>query len=217
MSEIALGIIDAQRGFMPAEEGKRLQVGGFGELPVTDGERIVDPVNRLLGGFTLYNLDIFTTQDWHPARTAHFSDNPDFRTSWPRHCVDGTAGAELHPEVGPLDTRTRFIKGFEPLEHGEDDTSYSGYFAVDPLTNLRLPEWLAKHEVNTVVLGGLALDYCVGKTAIDLRDKLGLGVVVALDASRGIAPDSVDQMLEAFAAKGIRTGSTESVLASLEA
>src|SRR5437879_3300786 len=125
--QYALGIIDAQRGFMPAEEGGRLDKLGFGELPIPHGERIVPNINQLIGEFTAKQLAVFTTQDWHPLETAHFSDDPNFNTTWPVHCVQRTPGAELHPEIEYGFSVKQFLKGFEPLKNGADDTSYSGY------------------------------------------------------------------------------------------
>ncbi|HVX23879.1 MAG TPA: isochorismatase family protein [Candidatus Saccharimonadales bacterium] len=207
----ALGIIDAQRGFMPATEEFTPNYG-FGELPVANGHEIVPILNRLIAACALAGHRVFTTQDWHPHRTAHFAAEdaaPNFVTTWPVHCVDGTLGAELHPDLQLPGSRERFIKGFDALERGEDDTSYSGYYAVDPVLGHSLPELLEKHHVTEVLLGGLALDYCVGKTALDLRTKLGLDVIVAIDATRGIAPDSVDAMLDDFQRAGVQTTTTD--------
>jgi nicotinamidase/pyrazinamidase len=209
----AFGIIDAQRGFMPAQEGIRLQTQGFGELPVPEGEQIVEPVNRLLGWFAARGAEVFTTQDWHPQVTAHFSDNPNFTTTWPVHCVDGTLGAEIHPNITLPASRQRFIKGFDALERGEDDTSYSGHYAIDPALGLSLPEWLRRHNVSTVYLAGLALDYCVRETAIDLKVTDGFEVTVVTYATRGITPESSEATLHKFEELGIKTITSEALLA----
>lgn len=214
MTKQAFGIIDAQRGFMPAEEGARLHRHGFGELPVPHGEEIIAPINRVVGAFVTAKAEVFTTQDWHPHFTAHFSETPDFNTNWPVHCMGGTLGAELHPELALPASSRRFIKGFEPLIRGEDDTSYSGHFAVDPTTNLSLPEWLRGHGVGHVYLGGLALDYCVGKTALDLKIQDGLAVTVVLDATRGISQETTDAMLAQFDAVGVGTITSDELLAT---
>jgi nicotinamidase/pyrazinamidase len=216
MNNTALGIIDVQRGFMPASEGERLHQPGYGELPVERGEEIVTPINELMGAFALAGSEVFTTQDWHPHITAHFSEDPNFVTNWPVHCVDGTIGAELHPDLEIPETRVRFIKGFETLERGEDDTSYSGHYAEDPTTGLSLPEWLHRREISTVYLAGLALDYCVGKTALDLKVKDGFDVTVVVDATRGITTESSDAMLAEFAENGVKTITTEELLAQIQ-
>lgn len=214
MKNTALGIIDAQRGFMPAEEGQRLGLSGFGELPVTDGEQIISNVNRLLAAYAIRGYATFTTQDWHPENTAHFSDQPNFRTTWPVHCVGGTPGAELHPEINVPNSTYRFRKGMETLERGEDDQSYSGYYSTSG-NGEHLGDVLRRRGITQVILGGLALDYCVGKTALDLRTKLGFDVTVAIDASRGIAEQSVNEMLEQFADNGIKVATTDEILAQL--
>lgn len=211
-TETALIIVDAQRGFMPASEGARLGVHGFGELPVAEGEQIVAPLNRLLGAAATRGYNIATTQDWHPRGTAHFAaegTEPNFTTTWPEHCVDGTPGAELHPGLILPATTHRFIKGTEVLERGEDDLSYSGYYAFDPTTGRTLPEWLARSKTRAVVLGGLALDYCVGRTAIDLREKLGLDVTLALDATRPVAAETGEAMVQQLQDLGIRLVTTD--------
>lgn len=215
MTKKALGIIDGQRGFMPLEEGQRLHIEGFGELPVPCGEQIVESTNRLIDAYSDLGYPVFTTQDWHPKLTAHFSDEPDFSTNWPIHCVGDTPGAELHPEIKTPASTVRFIKGFEPLEKGEDDTSYSGYYAKNPVDDQTLPEWIKENGITEVLLGGLALDYCVGKTALDLRQKLGLQVIVALDAAKGINDSSTTAMLEQFAANQVQTTTTDKWLRSL--
>lgn len=216
MKETTLGIIDAQRGFMPASEGEHLDRAGFGELPVTDGQRIIPVVKRLL--WAAGSLNTFTTQDWHPEHTAHFSENPDFTTNWPVHCVQETAGAALHPDLESalMSSVTRFYKGQECLEDGKDDLSYSGFYATTP-EGLSLPEWLTKAKAKHIILGGLALDYCVGKTALDLRVKLGLEVTVALDATRGIADESTEAMLQAFSETGVRIAQSAELLETMRA
>lgn len=215
MKNIALGIIDAQRGFMPPEEGKRIGTAGFGELSVPDGEQIVPNVNRLLAAFALHGHMTFTTQDWHPVGTAHFSDQPNFTTTWPVHCVGSTPGAMLHPDISLPHATDRFWKGTETLSRGEDDMSYSGYYGSNDAGE-SLGKTLRDRGIVKVVLGGLALDFCVGKTALDLRTKLGLDVVVAIDATRGITDESTSSMLEAFADSGITITTTDDILAQLD-
>ena len=214
MKGLALGIIDAQRGFMPAEEGDRLSLAGFGELAVSNGEAIVPNVNKLLAGYAVRGYTTFITQDWHPVETAHFSTQPNYATTWPTHCISNTPGAELHPAIAIPQSALKIKKGIEVLEQGEDDQSYSGYNGIDDMGR-HLGDLLRERNISHVALGGLALDYCVGKTALDLRTKLDLDVVVAIDATRGIADESINAMLEQFAENNIETVTTDKVLALL--
>lgn len=213
MGSPIVGIVDAERGFMPAAEGDRLGVPGFGELPVEGGEQIVDNVNKLLAAAALRGCATFTTQDEHPPETAHFSDDPNFITTWPRHCVKGTPGAELHPKIEVPATTVAFKKGGEVLKRGEDDRSYDGSTAVNPRGEL-LYDWLERQRPSKIYLGGLALDYCVGRTAIGLNRR-GLSVAVVLDATKGIDAGSIAAMLDEFRHLGIETLTTKEALAQL--
>jgi nicotinamidase/pyrazinamidase len=198
--------VDMQRGFMPAEEGSRLQLDGFGELGVPDGETLVPLSNKFLGWAALHGYNIATTQDWHPYETAHFAvdgEAPDFTTTWPRHCVDGTPGAELHPGLVIPPTVMRFTKGSEVLEHGEDDLSYSGYYAEDPISGQPLPEWLAARQITSLAVGGLALDYCVGRTAYDFRTKTALEVTLLTDLTKPVTSATGDAMLAKLRTAGV--------------
>ena len=211
-SHIAFGLIDAQRGFMPAAEGVRLGVAGFGELPIPEGDRIVPPVNRLLATAALRGYRLFTTQDWHPTETAHFSAAPNYVTTWPVHCVAATPGAALHPGIVLPRGTAHFLKGDVALQAGEQDESYSGY-SGHTATGESLAAWLRHNGITEVVLGGLALDYCVKATALDLRQQAGLEVTVIRDATAPVAPATGEQAVAELTAAGVRLATTDQWLA----
>lgn len=196
----AFVIVDAQRGFMQASEGERLELPGFGELGVEGGQAIVEPINRLTAAFRRNRFPIATTQDWHPRQTAHFSSDPNFVNTWPVHCVAGTPGAELHPDLIVAQTpeaATRFIKGDIACSSPEDDTSYTGALAYNPQTNhhVDLTTWLTNNHVNDVYVAGLALGdgdehpLCVDSTAADLQ-QLGFDVKLVTSAVEAVIPEN---------------------------
>lgn len=205
---IAYGIIDAQSGFMPAHA----DVAGTGELGVSEGDLIIPLVNQLTQSALGRGWDVFTTQDWHPTQTAHFSATPNYTTTWPVHCVAGTAGAAIHPEIAVPASATIFHKGMEVLNDGADDTSYSGYYAQTE-TGVSLPAWIAQRQITQVYLVGLAFDYCVGSTALDLVQRCGVAVSVIIDATRPVAIVSQQTMLARMAAAGVTVTTTNEVMA----
>jgi nicotinamidase/pyrazinamidase len=205
---IAYGIIDAQAGFMPTQTA----VAGTGELGVGEGDLIIPLVNRLTQYALDQGWDIFTTQDWHPAQTAHFSATPNYTTTWPVHCVAGTAGAAIHPEIVVPAGATPFHKGIDVLSDGADDTSYSGYYAQTE-TGILLPAWIVQRQISHVYLVGLAFDYCVGSTALDLVQRCGVAVSVIIDATRPVAMPSQQTMLARLAAAGVTVGTMNEVVA----
>jgi nicotinamidase/pyrazinamidase len=154
----ALIIVDFQNDFTPG-----------GALAVRDGDRIAERVNELAAD-PRFEL-VVATRDWHPPDHGSFEKRGG---PWPVHCVQNTAGAQLHPslEQGHLDVV--IDKGTDP-----DTEGYSGF---DGTT---LGELLEEHGIDRVTVVGLATDYCVKNTALDAL-RQGLKVTVDSDAVRGV-------------------------------
>lgn len=177
----ALLMIDIQNDFCPG-----------GALAVSGGDKIVSVVNQLQSHFSVRIL----TQDWHPADHSSFADNHQdaepfslidmpygAQVLWPTHCVQGSTGAEFHEEL-VTDTADMVIrKGFRTAID-----SYSAFFENDKTTKTGLAGYLRDRGVTSVVLVGLATDFCVCYSAIDAA-KSGLDVTVLSDACRAIDLD----------------------------
>ena len=173
-----LAVVDVQNDFCPG-----------GALAVPDGAAVVPEINRLIAAHD----HVILTQDWHPAGHSSFASQhagrEPFETIeasygpqilWPDHCVQGTPGAEFHPD---LDWRTAELvirKGFR-----RDIDSYSAFFENDHRTPTGLGGYLRERGFTRVVLAGLATDFCVHFSAMDAR-KLGFGVRVIEAACRAI-------------------------------
>ncbi|WLQ06529.1 isochorismatase family protein [Arthrobacter oryzae] len=204
----ALIIVDVQNDFC---EGGSLAVKGGAEVAAA----ISEYVDAHHGQFD----HIVATQDWHIEPGPHFSENPDFVDSWPPHCVAGTPGAELHPDLDTEYIQAYFRKGqftaaysgFEGILAPEDEVptgdrkpgalqlpedaeaSTAGSFADEDA--IGLDDWLQSHDVEDVVIMGLATDYCVMATALDAV-QAGYSVTVVKNLTAGIAPDLEDAYAE---------------------
>ena len=147
---IALIAVDCQNDFADPR----------GSLYVKGGEEVVAAVSGAVVDATESGTLVFYTQDWHPEVTPHFQKDGGI---WPVHCVGGTWGAELHPNLAVNGPVVR--KG----SSGED--GYSGFTMRDPVsgkeTATELGGFLKAAEIRKVVVAGLALDYCVKATALD--------------------------------------------------
>jgi len=177
--------VDLQADFMPG-----------GALAVEDGDTIVPLVNALARRFA----NVVVTQDWHPAGHASFAsvydDAQPFETKrldygdqtlWPDHCVQGTAGAELHPDLA-LDLAFLILR--KGMHKGVD--SYSAFVEADGKTTTGLAAMLKARGAKRIFACGLATDYCVAFSALDAR-AAGFEAFVIEDASRAIdANNSLD-------------------------
>ena len=182
----ALIVVDVQNDFAdPA-----------GSLYVKTGEQVVALINEEIARALANGARVFHTQDWHPESTPHFARDGGI---WPVHCVQGTWGAELHPELvvgGPI-----VRKG----SNGED--GYSGFTMRDPVSGetvaTPLGDMLGEAGVTNLVVCGLATDYCVKATVLDGRER-GYPVTVLGHAIRAVdlEPTDGDRAVEAMLEAG---------------
>ena len=149
-----------------------------GSLIVSGVASILPTINAEVAAATANGALVAYTQDWHPESTPHFARDGGI---WPVHCVRGTWGAELHPELIVDGPRVR--KG----TNGED--GYSGFTMRDPVsgetTPTELEGILRERNIAQVVVCGLATDYCVKATALDAV-RLGFETAVLVDAIRAV-------------------------------
>jgi nicotinamidase/pyrazinamidase len=183
----ALLIVDVQNDF--ADPG--------GSLSVRGGDAIVPIVSAAARAAIEAGAFVAYTQDWHPATTPHFAKDGGI---WPVHCVAGTWGAWLHPDLVVVGPSIR--KG----SNGED--GYSGFTMRDPVTGRTMPTQLEgilrDHSIKRVVIGGLATDYCVKATALDAV-RLGFETTVLDDAIAAVdlEPGDGDRAIDEMRAAGV--------------
>lgn len=197
----ALIVVDMQPDFMPG-----------GALACHEGDAIVPGIARLLRARRFRH--VVATQDWHPAGHASFaSTHPGaqpFRqidlhghpqTLWPDHCVQGTPGAALHPDIDWSAADLILRKGSDPrVDSYSAFRGNHGPHGTRPATGLA--GWLRERGVDEVVVCGLARDVCVLWTAQDAVAQ-GFRAALAWDLSRPVTPDSDDATRASLQAQGI--------------
>lgn len=171
-------VVDMQYDFLPG-----------GRLAVADGDAVIAPIAALAKRFA----NVVLTQDWHPADHISFASNHPGRAPfetisldygeqvlWPDHCVIGSHGAEIVPELRLPNAQLVIRKGF----HREVD-SYSGFQEADRKTRTGLAGYLRERGLERVFTVGLATDFCVTWTSLDAR-AAGFETFMVEDLSRPI-------------------------------
>jgi nicotinamidase/pyrazinamidase len=115
-------------------------------------------------------------------------------TSWPVHCVAGTAGSSFHPELDIAPVEAVFSKGAFAA-------AYSGFEGTGPAENT-LTDWLRAHDVDRVDVVGIATDHCVRATALDAQ-QAGFTTTVLLDLTAGVSQATVDRTLDDLRSAGV--------------
>ena len=197
----ALLMIDVQNDFCPD-----------GALAVAHGDEVAAPLNSLSKKVADAGGKVIATADWHPHDHVSFAashqgmkpgdvvDLPNVKGQilWTVHCVQGTSGADFHPNLDLKPVHCIIRKGFR-----KNLDSYSAFFENDRQTTTGLDAFLKGLGINTLFLGGLATDYCVFYSAIDAIHS-GYKTIILTDAVRGVGyPEgSVEKALQSMQTAG---------------
>ena len=181
----ALLIVDVQNDFC---EGGSLAVAGGAAV----AKGITDHLREHRGEYEL----VAATRDYHEDPGPHFAVEPDYRDSWPIHCLAGTEGAELHPNLDREAIDYIFDKG-------RDTAAYSGFEARSEDGTL-LGAHLKEAGVEEIDVAGIATDYCVRATVLDAR-RAGFKVRLLRDLTAGVAPETTKAALLEMDAAGAST------------
>jgi nicotinamidase/pyrazinamidase len=190
--------VDCQKGFTPICPN---------ELPVPEGDEIVGELN----GNAVYTHYRIGSKDCHPPNAIWIADEKHPPLSiikggggnvdvyWPAHCIVGTKGCELLDGLPNPEHYDFFIfKGIEPNLH-----PYGAcYHGINRQMSTGVIEWLQSKAVTHVVVGGLAFDYCVKETALQLS-QAGFLVIVNVSASRSVDMGNYANTIVEFNRSGI--------------
>ena len=209
----ALLAIDVQNDFCPAYTGVSGEKRPPGALAVNRGDEVIDPLNRLAAQVVHAGGKVIATQDWHPQGHISFAsthpgkqlgDTLDLpgvggQVLWPDHGVQGSLGAAFHDRFNLNTVSLILRKGFR-----RDLDSYSAFFENDRKTPTGLDGFLRGLSLKTLIVGGLATDYCVLYSVLDAV-RLGYKTLVLIDGVRGVdyPEGSVERAFKAMEDAGI--------------
>ncbi len=191
-SHSTLLVVDMQRDFIP------------------DGDAIIPKVNAYIAQFRMSGAPVFASRDWHPPVTIHFRAQGG---PWPPHCIQGTPGAEFHPQLKLPEDVVIVSKGMDP---GED--AYSAFQARGLEEDRALNEYLKAHGVEHLYIAGLTLDYCVKWSSLDAVRE-GLQATVLIDATRAVnvAPHDAEEAVETLVRAGVNLETIETLWVTCKA
>lgn len=192
-SKSALLIIDMQYDFMSG-----------GSLEVKNANDLIESINKLMK--LEWGL-VVASKDWHPENHISFGsnhkgstlfeeielDNNTKQVMWPDHCIQGTAGAEIHHDIDSDSINAIVLKGENP-----NVDSYSAFYDNNHLEKTEMDGVLKEKDIESIYVVGLARDYCVRWTAID-GQKLGYKTYFIFDVTKPVNEDFDNQLLTELA------------------
>lgn len=177
------------------------------ELPVNDALAISPflNINATLSALRVLSKDahakeaLWVATEDKPIFSEVDGQHKDLDIHWNSHCNVGTIGFEVIaglPHVSEYD--------FVVYKGAEKDMHPYGacYHDLNDTMTTGVIEFLKYNGIETVIVGGLATDYCVAKTAKQLKSA-GFSVIINLESCRGIAPETVDAAITEMKELGI--------------
>ncbi|MBP2645091.1 MAG: nicotinamidase/pyrazinamidase [Firmicutes bacterium] len=168
------------------------------ELPVPEGDQIVAELllQAAFASLRVASRDahsdkaVWIASESHP-QFSPVSGQPNADMYWNAHAIVGTKGFEFIEGLDPHSYDFQVYKGVDPTLH-----PYGAcYHDLAQSLSTGVIEYLLQHQIDTVIVGGLATDYCVKTTVLQLLGA-GFKVVVNLGACRGITPETTQQAIE---------------------
>jgi len=204
MSGVVLWDVDTQVDFMLPD----------GKLYVRGAEETAPAMGRLVAAAREASIPHVASADDHELTDVEISEQPDFATTYPPHCLRGTRGARKIPETDHVDP---VPVGLEPLSErwlrGREFLLLKKHF--DVFTNPNAERLLARLDPDEVIVFGVATDVCDDAAIRGLLDR-GRRVVFVEDASRGLDETRVASCTAAWRERGVTFSSVDSVLESLD-
>jgi len=175
------------------------------ELPVPGGNDITAELNAQasfaslrLGAKEAHNPKaIWLADDEHPQLSPVKGDHVDVR--WRAHCITGSKGFELLDGLPAIHDYDYYVwQGVELDMHPYGVC----YHDLDNKLSTGIIEFLQVRNISTVLVGGLATDYCVKTSVLQLR-RADFNVVINLAACRGLSPETTDAALNELKQAGV--------------
>jgi nicotinamidase/pyrazinamidase len=196
--DIVFWDVDTQFDFMRPE----------GRLYVPGAENIIDQISQVRK-FALENgFSIIASTDWHSTNNLEISDNPDFKQTFPPHCMADEPGSERVGYLGEL-----------PIEYIPNDKMDADALGklinkeqfhivirkqnTDVFSNPNTVELIELIAPKTVVVFGVALDVCVDQALRGLCTFPDIKLCLLKDATKGLEIKPADELLNEFQQMGI--------------
>ncbi len=200
--------VDTQHDFMKAD----------GLLYVPGAESIIPNLARLTAYARAHGIRVVASADDHVPGHRELSDAPDWKTTFPPHCMRGTPGQRRIPETALRDPLVIEPEPQDPAAlaarvraHEGDILFHKHWF--DVFTNPNVEPAVAALRPRTIVLYGVATDVC-DRYAVEgiLERHPEARLFVVADATKAIDPDAQEHLLRQWAEEGVRIIDTDELI-----
>ena len=210
MGKTIFWAVDCQRDFMLPT----------GKLYVKGAEEIIPNLDKLTNYAKNKGLTVVNTADWHSKSSKELSDKPDFKTTFPPHCMIGEEGSDFINETYPKTLK----RGYYILNH-TDATINSDNFLFGRVKDIIILKDafdvfegnILAHDMveflnpDEIIVYGVATNVCVDKAVRGLAVR-GFNVKVVVDAIKELPNIELDSIFNLWSFMGVDFITTEDIL-----
>lgn len=190
--------VDTQFDFMRPE----------GKLYVPGAESIIDKVSEVRK-FALENgFSMIADIDWHSTENEEISESPDFKQTFPPHCMAGSAGSNRVGYMGevPIQYIETGEMATDTLRRLVDKDQFHIVIrkeSIDAFENPNTDKLVQLVKPNVMVVFGVALDFCVYYVLRGLAKHKGIKLVLLKDVVKGLGARPEHEILNELQQMGV--------------
>lgn len=208
MTRVIFWDVDTQYDFMKAD----------GLLYVPEAEQLIPALKRLTDYAHAQGIAIIASADDHVPGHRELSDRPDFKETFPLHCMRGTPGQRKIPETMLREPLVIEPEAQDPVALAARVNAHRGDILFlkhwfDVFTNENVETVLDALAPQDIVLYGVALDVC-DRFAVEglLARRPDIRLHLVTDAVKPIHRDAGEALLREWAGRGVRMVRTDDVV-----
>ncbi len=186
-----------------------------GKLPIVGAMDIVGNLEELTRLASRRGIQVVNTADYHTLTSREISENPDFKTTFPAHCMEGTSGAKYISETEPENPYIIHWKDSsfdtEKVRRERDIVIYKDEFDCFHPTGVSHTETVLKIiQPERVVVYGVATNVCVDFAVTGLRER-GYDVYVPMDAIKELPMLPLEETIDKWRGLGVNVTTTDMI------
>jgi len=208
MAGVLFWDVDTQVDFMHAD----------GKLYVPGAESIIPSLKRLTDYAHGHGIRILASADDHVPGHRELADQPDFRQTFPPHCMRGTPGQQKIPETAltnPLviEPEPQDAAGVAQRVQAHQGDLLLNKHWFDVFTNANVEAVLGALRPRTIVLYGVATDVC-NRYALEglIEHHPEIRLLAVKDAMKAIDPDAQEHLLKQWGEEGVHIVETDDLI-----
>ena len=197
-NDILFWDVDTQYDFMRPE----------GKLYVPGAEEIIGKISQVRKYALDNGFSMIASTDWHSKDNPEISDNPDYKQTFPPHCIADKPGSERVGYLGelPIVYVPNHQMDVEALRKIIDEEQFHAVIrkqATDVFSNPNTTALIELISPKQVIVFGVALDVCVDQALRGLFKFPDIKLFLLKEAVKGLDISPVDELFDEYNKMGI--------------